>query len=757
MGSSRPIIRLNGFLLSFDVEKFEVFESVAGEDLDLRQQRLASPGLRLFKDGSTLVSVRTGDHSPNPSGERRMRVTKDSFPLLKWLVDEELPRTFSAYEPTKRHPFGFVGTQRDLIAEISNDFGKSSDRLDGFRIRPQYELNSRVVAFRGSEPRLGLFVSIRTRWEIDRPILDLHKAGVDLKGLYVVSRNALPGQRRLVGQISQLRDDTVDLSDVFDGATSFSADEIALEGSRRNFVRCVQTILGANYERFEGLRSKRANAWLSPSAIDLEVEKIGNFIAKRSITINSEIAANVEERIELPRNGSRPNVRAISTVQYCFDAARTKQDRVAWTGLNRFGPYSRDTFSKKSPRILVIFPDILQGRVESFLKAFRDGFTGAMPTAYAAGFAKTFDLVDPNFKLLAVPWNGNESPANRYRHEIETQLATPGQHFDAAIVVLRDEDARLPDSQNPYLHSKALLLVAGIPTQQLLQATISDQRGLPYTLRNISTAIYAKLGGTPWTVNHDLTISDEVVVGIGVAELAESRFVERQRYVGVTTVFRGDGNYLLGNLSRECSFEEYPEVLRKSTTQVLQEIKLRNGWQIGDTVRVVCHAHRPLRDVETAKIMADCVKAVGQDQTVEFAFLTISQEHPFTLIDPEQRGFKQGKGALVPDRGTVVNLSSKARLLSVTGPSLLLTNPAPLPDPLLISLHRSSTFKDLDYLTEQILKFTALSWRSVLPGRQPVTILYSELIAELLGRLRSVREWSTAPLNTTLRSSRWFL
>ncbi len=61
------------------------------------------------------------------------------------------------------------------------------------------------------------------------------------------------------------------------------------------------------------------------------------------------------------------------------------------------------------------------------------------------------------------------------------------------------------------------------------------------------------------------------------------------------------------------------------------------------------------------------------------------------------------------------------------------------------------------YLTEQVLKFTSLSWRSTLPARKPVTIYYSELIAGLLARFRAGPDWSPAVLNTKLRASRWFL
>lgn len=758
MTPERSVLRLNAFRVEFDVTDFTVWARPRTADLDLRAERAAHAGVwKIFAEGAQLLTLRCNQSAPEPSGTIEKRAVDKSFSLLKWLVDDAFPSTFPAYRPIRLHPFSFVGTQRDLVAEVASELRIAGDVLDGFTIRPRYEVSTRVVSLRGAEPFIAAFVAVRTRWEVIRELADLAAAGVDLSGLYAVRRHTSPGERRLVGRIEGVDGPTVRLSDTFEGPADVLASEVQLEGSRQSFARCLPVLLGSRHEHFEGLRIRRERAWLAPTAVDQEFDRMGGFLGRCPLKLADGLQARVMGRVEVPKRGRPPNVTFARPVLYCFDAARTKQDRSAWSGLSRFGPFSRDTFPRKSPRILVVFPDVLKGRTETFLRALRDGVTGAPASGFGAGLAKTFGLIDPTFPVLAVSWSGPARPAGRYRTAIEDRLAVPGESFDAAIVVLRDEDARLPDHENPYLHSKALLLVAGIPTQEVRQSTIADTRGLPYTLRNIATALYAKLGGSPWTVDQDFTISDEVVIGVGVCEVGESRFAERQRYVGVTTVFRGDGNYLLAHLSRECSFNEYPEVLRTSTMQVLRDVKQRNAWQPGETVRVVCHAHRPLRDIDTARIMADCVRVVGEDQTVEFAFVTVSRDHPFRVVDPGQQGLQQSKGRLVPERGTVVNIGPRARLLCVTGPSLLKFDPAPLPDPLLVTLHRASTFRDLDYLTEQVLKFTALSWRSILPASQPVTILYSELIAELLARLRVVRDWSTLPLSTTLRASRWFL
>lgn len=757
MGGSRaPGLRLNGFRVGFDAAEFQVHERPRSDHIDLRVEREANPDWKLYVDKNLILTLRRVADAPEPPGELTKRPVDRSLSLLKWLLSEALPSALPAYEPFKKHPFSFVGKHRDLVAEVAEKLGPAGSTLSGFAIRPRYTLDPRLISLRGEHAFIGLFVELGTRWSVERPLAELAEAGVDLRGLYVVRREPEPDQRRLVGRIDRLDGSTVELADTFDGPTRLPADDLRLEGSTLSFARCLQRLLGNRYERFEALRAKGVADLLGPAAFDAEVDRVGSYLARSQLELAGGLRATIGERIELAKSGRPPNVTALRRVHYCFDAARTKQQTSAWPGLAEFGPFSGDTFPKKSPRLLVVFPDVLKGRAETFVKMLRDGATGAQATAYRSGFATTFALVDPDFELLAVPWSGPDSPADRYRGAIEQRLARPHADFDAALVVLRDEDAQLPDALNPYLHSKALLLVAGVPTQQLLQSTIADQRGLAWSLRNIATALYAKMGGTPWTVDHDLTISDEVVIGVGLSEVGESRFAERQRYVGVTTVFRADGNYLLGNLSRECSYEEYPDVLRRSTTEVLNEIKRRNGWQPGDTVRLVCHASRPLRDVDAAKIVSECVATVGEEQIVEFAFLTVSQVHPYNVVDPRSQGVK-GRGRLQPERGTVINLSRHLRLLCVTGPSQVFTEHAPLAAPLLITLHRASTFKDLDYLTDQVLKFTALSWRSVLPGKKPVTIRYSELIAELMGRLRSVRDWSPATLNTKLRSSRWFL
>jgi len=689
-----------------------------------------------------------------------------------------LPGIFSSYDPLKRKPFTFLAQRKELISAVISTIKNLPDIISSFKIFPKYILEPKIVELQDDKSEIGLFLRLKTNWQIQASLSTLQNEGVELQDLYVVRRCPGAGRRRLVGRVDRLSQQIVYLSESFDQVNSIAEEEVWLEGSKVSFSRCLKAILGEQYENFESARTDQESQLLIGPALDTTLTEMQAFLVKKSpLQIAPDLQGTIGDRIEAINTNEYQSVVTASPIEYCFDAARTKRSPYAWLGIDKYGPFSRENFSKKTPEVIVFFPDTAQGAVESFIRTLRDGFSikkkkideygnveWEETSRYTGGFAKIFGLVNPKFTLQSVPWfkNTHKPPANVYREAIERTLASREVMPDAAIVVILDNQARLPESANPYLNSKALLLMAGIPAQNIRLSKLNQaQKDLQYTLQNLTVALYAKMNGTPWTVDHDQTISDELVIGVGTCELSGSRFTERQRFVGITTVFRADGNYLLGNLSNECTYDEYPYVLRDSTLSILQEIKNQNNWRPGDTIRLVFHAARPLKNVDIAEIIAQCVAQIGSEQNIEFAFLTISHDHPFTILDKSQRGVvvknSVRKGIYAPERGTILQLGRYTRLLSTISPRLIKRPSTPLPTPLLIHLHPQSTYYDQTYLSEQVLKFTSLSWKSVFPASDPVTIYYSELIAGLLARLKNVPGWSPAMLNIKLRASKWFL
>jgi hypothetical protein len=267
-------------------------------------------------------------------------------------------------------------------------------------------------------------------------------------------------------------------------------------------------------------------------------------------------------------------------------------------------------------------------------------------------------------------------------------------------------------------------------------------------------------GGTPWLLRCDRTIAHEPVIGVGSAEVGEGRLGNRQRVVGFTTVFSGDGDYRITNRSRAVPYHRYGEELLTTLKETVDSVSRDMNWQDGDHVRLVFHAFKPFRNVE-AEAVKNLMNTLGR-YDVDFAFVEVSQHHPYVLFDEGQDGVydieaKRKKGAYAPERGLMLKFSDREVLIVLTGPRDVKRPEDGLPSPILLRLHRESTFTDTTYLARQGYAFANHSWKSFFPGSLPVTVQYSEIIAGLLGKLGRLPNWNADVLWGRIGRSRWFL
>ena len=752
---------LNCFSVEFSVQSVTVAQLPWTEETDMRELR-KSLGKDWFvlRRGDKIYGLPTVAKPVVEFGNATTVLSLSDYDGLDFMrarLDAALPNLLPAYQPERVRPFRFLARKDEFVASFAANHQLPEIVKRGFAIRPRFELEARTIELVEGELRVAVAMSVAMQWEISASLSDLAKESVQLDGLYVVLKQPQPGERRLVGRIKSVNQGNVELDETMDGRTSIAADLVRLEGSKFSFKRCLSRLLGTRYRDFEAQRDIWEAKFTSGPSFD---EVLGKFSrSSRTVNLGPGIVATIGAAIPIQNTEGAPIYRELPPVEYCFDAAKTKRKTIPWNGLVEFGPYDSDTFEKRTPRILVVVPQSEQNKAEQVFGTFLDGVPNGQ---FPVGFARLFNLRQVKFDTCPIADQrlAPNQHAAAYRTAIESHLSS-GASYDAALVVVPDFSRQMPDDHNPYLHAKALLLTNGIPSQELRVATLHQpDMSLQYTLRNIAVSLYAKMDGAPWTVSQPRTYNDEIVIGMGMAEVAGSRVEKRQRHMGITTVFLGDGNFLLSNISRECTYDEYPEVLKASTKSILAEVKRRNGWQPGDRVRIVFHSAKPLKNVEIDELIAECVADVAGEQIVEFASLQVSQDHPFKIIDRSQPGKKYGqtmKGVYAPARGFVMQLGASTRLLATNGPDQIKRPLSPLPAPLLVHLHKRSTSKSLDALTEQILKFTSMTWRSTSPAAMPVTIYYSELIAELLARFRTLPDWSPALLNTKLRASKWFL
>ena len=392
---------------------------------------------------------------------------------------------------------------------------------------------------------------------------------------------------------------------------------------------------------------------------------------------------------------------------------------------------------------------------ELFLRKFRDGVTvDGKSLPFGRGFLGIYGLQDIN--LTFVEADAFTADAYHAAASKAVRMGAEGAPWNLALVQTERDSRQLAPPKNPYLVAKAAFLSNQIPTQFVAFETFSmAPLNLAYTLSNLALAVYAKLGGIPWLIKSDKGIAHEVVIGLGSAAIGESRFSRKERIVGITSVFRGDGGYLLSNLSNAVPMSKYGEALTESLQATLQRVRNEMNWIRGDSVRVIVHAFKPMRNTEVESVKAALKEFSEFD--LQFAFLHVKQDHPYLLFDDDSIGTK-GRGEKTPVRGLFAEVGHNETLLTLTGPQQLKRPTDGLPKPLLLSLHRDSTFTDIIYLTKQVYWFSNHSWRSFLPAAMPVTIYYSDLVAGLLGRLdRLGSRWSPSVMLGKIGTTRWFL
>ena len=105
-----------------------------------------------------------------------------------------------------------------------------------------------------------------------------------------------------------------------------------------------------------------------------------------------------------------------------------------------------------------------------------------------------------------------------------------------------------------------------------------------------------------------------------------------------------------------------------------------------------------------------------------------------------------------------LKLGDYESLVVFSGASELKQETDGLPRACLLKLHRNSTFRDMTYLARQAFDFTAHSWRIMSPEPYPITIKYSDLIAERLTGLKQVPGWDDDAVKfREIGRTPWFL
>lgn len=647
--------------------------------------------------------------------------------------------------------------------------------VSGVEVVIRYDIDARMFWPPGNDPKpyLGVLLDVGTANAIDLSIAELVERGFDIVGKYVCQRGEydseyLRPKLELVGKVSCVKGSRLLLTDT-EGVTEIETEAALLEPRLENLDAVIRVLYGTHANRIlDRVRQFRAPLTTATGKLT-KIRETLNKLRKSPIVLGSDVKVQFEDLLA-PVDAQFPTHIPTHRPSFLFGPQGRKTGSYPDGGIQKWGPFKCMQHTRNTPRIAVICEASHRGRVEQFIKSLCDGFPDdswknvGKPNPFQGGLIGKFRLTQISLEYEEV----RNATAEEYRCAAERLLERLPGSADLAIVQTREAFKQCWGDENPYLVSKAAFMEAGIPVQAVCIENIEAENwSLPYILNNIALASYAKMDGTPWVISARGPTSHELVIGLGSTEVGQRRLGPQTRYVGITTVFQGDGRYIVWGLTREVEFENYSSALLDNLHTTIQYVRGENNWRTGDNVRLIFHVYKPLKNCEVEAIKRLVEGLVDTNQfLVNYAFLNLSHSHLYQIFDPNQKGTsyrtltgrysKKGKG--VPARGLCYQLSNRMALLHLTGPRDLKTAEQGIPRPLLVELHPDSDFKDLPYLLRQIYHFTYMSWQSFFPATEPVTILYSRLIARMLGNLKPVTGWNSKVLSVgSLRNRRWFL
>lgn len=762
-------MKLNYFPIKFEFDNYQVTETDYSDDKLFHLRENHNETHSFFRNENHI-------YISNKEGEDLgigKTVTKDVFgnpritsSLIKHLFFRTFKERFPRHTPVDFYPFRFFSEQQrdDIIFDVL-----PNNLKDKISYKKLIEVQLRLTEINGKR-QFGFLINIRRNWIFTKSCADLHRENYNLINVEVLFAETLPGLKNIlapneefVGTIKEINGTKAKVN-TNEGVQEYELKELFIRKTKFNIGNYLTfaTSQQKSDEILSIIERKREDIY-NPKRLFNEITKIAKALftyKKESVLFQNRdgFCFTIDAK---PLSVS--NTIKLRTPTFVFDPAAIKTSNTyPDKGLNNYGPYDSSIFDIKSPNILCICKNTIRGDFTRFLSNLKDGVPQSR--YFKKGLLKKYDLHNIAFDVKEIQSNNTGEYLNVIREYDETKP-------DLAIIEIPERFKLLADQENPYYQVKAKLLSLEIPVQFVTTKIIN--RHNEYILNSIALQLYAKMGGTPWVLPTRRSVDRELVIGIGHSWLRKNQYAgaESNRVVGITTFLSSDGQYLLGDKVKDVAFENYFQELLKSLKQSINRISVEQGWNEGDTIRLIFHIFKPIKNVEF-DVISQLIKEIPQYK-IKFAFVTISKRHPAILFDPRQEGVlpygsSVRKGKFIPIRASNVFLDSETCIVQMLGANELKTSKHGMSKPIQIKIRtpqgnydnkelNDMLFYDLSYITQQIFSFTYLSWRSFLPGEEPATMKYSNLISRLLGKMRNVEGWDPDKLNYSLKRKKWFL
>lgn len=400
---------------------------------------------------------------------------------------------------------------------------------------------------------------------------------------------------------------------------------------------------------------------------------------------------------------------------------------IPYIGMKEYGPIEPPSPDKQIKFIFIFHKNDKEyaNRLHSYLKKGYKSFPGL------ESFAKIqFELdTDKTVRFES------EDPLPEIKNAIDNYIFDPKAIYIALYISRIKRDSEDEEEDNVYFLLKELLLKYEVTSQVIFKNNI-DNPSFNYFLPNIAIAILAKLGGIPWRLYRP--IKNDLVIGIG----ADRSVVTKNHFVGCAFCFKNDGKFNGFNAFEKKDTEQLASAIKQTIEEYIQEFK--------EFDRLVIHYYKKMSAEEEEPI-----KQVLNHLNLSLPYLIVTvngtESKDYVLFDTSFDGKMPKSGTYIKTKWNEFILCNNTRYSTGTGTRL-----EGFPFPIKIKIKSSNYEKINDInvvreLIDQVYQFSRIYWKSVRQRNMPVTIEYSELVAEMLSH------FSNKKLGKYARNSLWFL
>lgn len=746
----------NFFPVQLPFENFEISRIDYSFDL-LRQLRREHNSTHSFFRNSDYIYVSPMVGQPLQLGHIVSLVVKDNLSVVSSLIKHIFFRSFREkfpeIVPISFYPFRIL-SRRESDDAIWNLL---PEELQGvLSYKKLIEIQIREIEINDCR-HLGILINLQSRWIFSKNCAELANEGFAINGREVLISEVISGlegilapDESLIGSVKTIDQNTATAEiESNDGIVNYPLTSLYLHRSDRNIRDYLEFKLEESKvnQIFFQIRQKdesSSNAHYYHTQIKQTAKTISELVYQNLDSFTFSIASQ-----PITPNKSFDIRKPSFLFDYNPGASHTNPS----IGLLDYGPYDSSTFSPKRPVILVCCHKSNRGGFADFVGKLRDGIPSS--AYFKGGMKGKYRLHDIVFDFVEF----EDYSINEYGAKLTEYIRSKSALPDLAIIETVDWFRKKSPRENPYYRAKAYLLSSGVPVQFVKNDnTRKLDKEVQWICESIALQMYAKLGGIPWVLPANQSVDHEIIVGIGSTVLRENRFTgsAQEKIVGITTFFSGDGRYIFGNRCQEVPYNQYFDHLLRHLQQSVIDISQDYGWRENDTIRIIFHVFKPIKNIEVEVVDALIGKFTNYD--IRYCFVTVSEQHPFLMFDPSQAGIgRSAKGKFVPQAGINWVLDETSCVLQLRGSQDIKSTRHRFSRPVLIKIHDKSTYRDLNSIVQQVFNFTYLSWRGFHPVPQPATLLYSDLIAKLLTSLRKIESWKPELVNSVLRAKKWFL